>query len=100
MSFARKSPLFESEAERRGKIASDTPGEYHFEDQLDAVRLIQANVRGAGLPYKRLAEGGSMSGSTVSNMASGKTRFPRFSTMFGLISVLNLEIVVRRKPPK
>lgn len=98
MALARKSPLFESEAERRGKIASDTPGEYHFSDQLDAVRLIQANVRQAKTPYKKLAEGGGMAGSTVGNMASGKTKWPRWSTMFGLVAVMDLEVVVRRKP--
>ena len=98
MARAARKPLFESEAERRGKIASDTPGEYHFDDQFDAVKLIQANVRQARMPYKKLAEGGNMSGSTVGNMASGKTRFPRWSTMFGLVGVMGLEVLVRRKP--
>lgn len=97
MALSQKSPVFESEAERRGKIASDTPGEYVFNDQNDAVKLVQGQVREAHMPYKRLAEGGNMSGSTVSNMASGKTRFPRFSTMFGLLATMDIEVLFRRR---
>ena len=98
MALSRKSPIFETETERRGKVQSDQPGEYHFSDQFDAVKLLQGEVRHARVPRKQLAEGGGMASSTVSNMASGKTRWPRWSTMFGLVGVMGLEVVVRRKP--
>lgn len=96
MALAQKSPLFESEAERRGKIKSDTVGEFHFEDPLDAVHFVAGQVRQSKLKYKNIAVAGSMSGSTVGNMASGKTRYPRFSTMFGLTGAMGLEVVFKR----
>ena len=87
-------PLIESEAERRGKLNSDTPGEFHFEDPFDAVNYVAGRVRSSSQKYSQLAKG-HMSPSTVSNMASGKTHYPRFSTMAGLLGALGDELVIR-----
>jgi transcriptional regulator with XRE-family HTH domain len=36
-----------------------------------------------------------MSPSTVSNLASGKTHYPRFSTITGILGALGYETVIR-----
>ena len=87
--------VYESAAERRGRLASQDPGELVFTDQFGYVEAMRGRIRASGQKYKRLAEQGDMSGSTVSNMASGKTRLPRFSTMFGLAAGLGLEVTFR-----
>lgn len=89
-----KRPIVESEAERRGKLTSDTPGEFHFDDPFDAVNYVAAQVRLSDRKYSQLAAG-NMASSTVSNMASGKTHYPRFSTMSGLLGALGKELVIR-----
>jgi hypothetical protein len=95
--------LVESEAERRGRLNSDEPGEMVFTSQLAYVEAMQARVRrvtassggDAKVRQKDLAKDGEMSASTVGNMASGKTHYPRFSTMFGLASAMGVEVVLR-----
>jgi hypothetical protein len=90
-----KSPMFESESERRGKLRTDTAGEFHFEDTADAVSFVAGQVRRSRMKYNALAKAGSMSGSTVSNMATGKTHYPRFSTMAGLLGAMGLEVIFK-----
>jgi len=101
---ARKLRLVESEAERRGKLASDEPGEMVFTSQLAYVEAMQVRVRRATLgegsdatkvKQKDVAKQGEMSPSTVGNMASGKTHWPRFSTMFGIAAALGVEVILR-----
>ena len=91
----RRFEVFESAAVRRGRLASQDPGEMVFTDQFGYVEAMRGQIRSSDQKYKRLAEQGDMSGSTVSNMASGKTRLPRFSTMFGLAAALGLEVTFR-----
>lgn len=101
MSSARRFTVVDNAAQRRGRLASDEPGEMVFTDQFSYVQAMQGQVRSVATKhdhkhsYKKLAEEGEMSGSTVSNMASGKTRLPRFSTMFGLAAALGLEVTFR-----
>jgi predicted XRE-type DNA-binding protein len=100
----RKLRLVESEAERRGRMASDEPGEMVFTSQLAYVEAMQARVRKATVntgseaqrvKQKDIASQGEMSTSTVGNMASGKTHYPRFSTMFGIAAALGVEVILR-----
>lgn len=95
MTAHRRFKLFESAAERRGRLASDEPGEMVFSDQFGYVEAMRGRIRSSDQKYKKLALDGEMSGTTVSNMASGKTRLPRFSTMFGLAAALGLEVTFR-----
>lgn len=96
---ARRFKVFESEAERRGKLQSDTPGEFHFTDTTDAIAYVANEVRTSSMKYSKLAsESGSIkSPQTVSKLAHGETRFPRFSTMAGLISALGKEMVIKKR---
>lgn len=101
----RKFRVVESEAERRGRLAAEEPGEMVFASRFAAIEAIQARVRRAthgegAVKQKDLAKQGEMSGSTVGNMASGKTKHPRFETMFGIADALGLEVAFkpRRRP--
>jgi hypothetical protein len=74
-----------------------------FTSQLAYVEAMQARIRRATahsggdtkVKQKDIAEQGEMSPSTVGNMASGKTHFPRFSTMFGIAAALGVEVILR-----
>lgn len=59
------------------------------EDVLDRLR---AEIFEDGRPYKVLAAQMKISPSTLQNIASGKTMWPRPKTLFPLIQVLGLEI--------
>jgi hypothetical protein len=91
----RRFEVYESAAERRGRLASSEPGELVFTDQFGYVEAMRGRINASGEKKKKLAEQGDMSPSTVGNMASGKTRLPRFATMFGLAASLGLEVTFR-----
>jgi len=86
--------VFETQAERRGRLAAEKAGEWVFTDTADYVSMMASQVRRSKQKYSRLAQG-RMAGSTVSNLASGKTHYPRFSTMFGIADALGLEVTFR-----
>jgi hypothetical protein len=99
-------PVIENEATRRGRLASDKPGEYHYSSFDDYVDFMAAEVRLSGMNMAALARASDTikSGSTVSHLAYGwndakgkhrQTHQPRFSTMFGLAGALGLEVVIR-----
>ena len=91
----RNRPLIEVPAAARAKDASDTPGEYHFDDTLDYVNFVSGKLRQSKMKFAHVAKGGGMSGTTVSNMASGQTHYPRFSTITGILGALGYETVIR-----
>jgi DNA-binding Xre family transcriptional regulator len=88
-------------AEERGKLASDRVGEFHYEDTSDYVSLAASLLRKSHMKYSHVATATGMSGSTASNLASGKTRYPRFSTIANILGALGYETVIRsgRKKP-
>jgi hypothetical protein len=99
-------PIIENEATRRGRLASDTPGEFHYTSFDDYVDFMAGQVRSSGMNMAALARASDTikSGSTVSHLAYGwndnkgkhrRTRQPRFSTMFGLAGALGLEVIMR-----
>lgn len=91
----RRRPIVEDAATTRGRDASDTPGEFHFGDQGDYVTFTAGLLRQSGMKFKDVATACSMSPSTASNLAGGKTRYPRFSTIAGTLGALGYETVIR-----
>jgi DNA-binding Xre family transcriptional regulator len=87
--------FIETPAEERGKLNSDRPGEYHYEEMADYVSLTASLLRRSHMKYNHIAKATGMSGSTASNLASGKTRFPRFSTIAGILGAMGYETVIR-----
>lgn len=94
-SMRRRQPIVEDAATIRGRDASDTPGEYHFADNTDYVKFTAGLLKQSGLKFKDVANAADMSPSTASNLAGGKTRFPRFSTIAGTLGALGYETVIR-----
>lgn len=90
-----KPALVESPATERGRLASDKAGEFHFEDTADYCAFVAGRLRQSHMKFSHVAKGGAMSPSTVSNMASGKTHYPRFSTITGILGALGYETVIR-----
>lgn len=87
--------VVEDAATTRGRTAAEKPGEFQFNDQLDYVTFTAGLLRQSKIKFSKVAEAGGMSPSTTSNMASGKTRYPRFSTISGILGALGYETVIR-----
>lgn len=88
-------PTVDSPAADRALLKSDTPGEYHFDDTLDYVSFVAGLLRRSHMKYANVAKGGGMCASTVSNLASGKTHYPRFGTITGSLGAMGYETVIR-----
>lgn len=100
------SPVFETPAERRGRLAAERAGEFIFTSFDDYVAAMAAKVRRSGKNMAAIARASDTikSGTTVSNLAHGwtdkngrkhQTQQPRFSTMFGIADALGLEVTFR-----
>jgi hypothetical protein len=91
--------VVETEAERRGRLQAEQPGEFVFQTTDDYIAAMAAQVRQSGLKPGSIAKASDTikSGTTVSKLASGQTHFPRFSTMFGVAAALGVEVVFRRR---
>jgi len=63
------------------------------ESFIDAVR---DEVFRSALTYQDIAHGAGVSKQTVHNLATGKTRWPRDPTLFGVIHTLRLGIRLER----
>jgi hypothetical protein len=87
--------IIEHPAATRGRDASDKAGEYSFGDTSDYVQFTASLLRQSSLKYSAVARAGSMSPTTASNLANGKTHYPRFSTMTGILGALGYETVIR-----
>ena len=61
------------------------------------IEEVRQGIFGEKITRKALAEEVGVSPSTIGNLVSGKTRWPRPSTLFPLLDALDLELVVRRK---
>jgi len=88
-------PIIEHPATERARLASDKAGEFHFDDTADYCTFVAARLRQSSMKFNHVAKGGGMSASTVSNMASGKTHYPRFSTITGILGALGYETIIR-----
>lgn len=87
--------LIEDAAAQRGRLQSDRVGEHHFNDTADYVSFTAGLLRQSQMKYKHVAAAASMSPTTASNLASGKTHYPRFSTIAGTLGALGYETVIR-----
>ena len=94
----KKAPVVESAAATRGRDQSDRPGEFHFSDSIDYVSFTAGLLRQSHMKYSNVASAGNMSPSTASNLAHGKTRYPRFSTISGILGALGYETIIRGGP--
>ncbi len=79
----------------RGRDAARRPGEFSFDGTADYIKFTASIVRQSNMKYSAIAKAGEMSPTTCSNLASGKTHYPRFSTISGILGALGYETVIR-----
>jgi transcriptional regulator with XRE-family HTH domain len=61
------------------------------------IERVRQEIFRDGDGYKSLAEKTGVATSTIGNLASGKTRWPRPTTLFPLLDVLDLEMRLVKK---
>jgi DNA-binding Xre family transcriptional regulator len=70
--------------------------EHSFDNLEEMCSFLQRQIIESHSKMKTLAEKANVCPMTVSNLAHGKTRFPRFGTVLELLRALGYEVVVRR----
>ena len=65
-------------------------------DSFAACKLVQEEVLRAKRTYTDIGNRAGIANSTVSNIASGKTRFPRIETIIRILGALGWMIVAQR----
>lgn len=64
----------------------------NFTSAESLIEKVRQEIFHDGGTYKGLAVKTGVSGSTIANLASGKTRWPRPTTLFPLLQTLGLEM--------
>lgn len=68
----------------------------HLVDSPVAIKLLQDELLRSKLSYTEIARQSSVSISTVSNIASGTTRWPRLETIIRILGGLGWRIIAER----
>lgn len=74
-------------------------GKRSFTSAESLIEQVRVQIFKSGRPYKDIAADTKVAQSTIANLASGKTRWPRPTTLFPMLEALNMELalVPRRK---
>lgn len=67
-------------------------------DSMAATKLVQDELLRSKTTYSAIAAKAAIASSTVSNIASGQTRFPRIETIIRLLGALGWVITAQRQP--
>lgn len=67
-----------------------------FTSRERLIDALREEIFRDGRPYKIIAEKVGVGKSTINNIASGKTRWPRDTTLFPLLGALGLRIHLER----
>lgn len=70
----------------------------HLVDSPVAIKLLQEELLTSKSTYTAIARKAQVAITTVSNIASGQTRWPRLETIIRILSALDWEIIARRAP--
>jgi hypothetical protein len=70
----------------------------HLVDSPVAIKLLQEELLISKSTYTAIAKKAIVANSTVSNIASGTTKWPRLETIIRILSALDWEIVAQRRP--
>lgn len=69
--------------------------EFTFKNEVELYKFLAREIAVRKVKFSKFAEKADMSTNTVSRMAHGETQFPRFSTVFHMLSALGYELVVK-----
>lgn len=70
------------------RLQAARPRTYTSAERL--IEEVRTKIFEHGGTYKEIAASTGVSGSTISNLAQGKTRWPRPTTLFPLLNTLKL----------
>lgn len=68
----------------------------HLVDSPVAIKLLQEELLISKQTYTLIAHKARVANSTVQNIASGKTRWPRLETIIRILSALDWQIIAQR----
>lgn len=74
------------------KIIPIRPKSYTTPEKF--IEEIRKQIFSSQIPYKELAVKCGVGPSTIQNLASGKTRWPRPTTLFPLLHALNVKLQI------
>lgn len=66
-------------------------------DSLAAIKLVRAEIFRSKRTYRDIAKGAAVSPSTVGNIASEKTHWPRIETVIRVLGALGWVITAQRR---
>jgi transcriptional regulator with XRE-family HTH domain len=69
----------------------------HLVDSPVAIKLLQEELLASHQFYKAIATKAQVSSSTVSNIASGQTRWPRLETIIRILSALGWTVMAQKQ---
>lgn len=72
-------------------------GKRSYTSAEDLIEEVRRELFGSGEAYKQLATKVGVASSTIANIASGQTKWPRPTTLFPLLDTLGLEMKVVKK---
>lgn len=82
---------------RAAKIIPMPVRKRSFTTAEDLIEEVRKELFGSGHAYKALAIKTGVAPSTIANIASGQTKWPRPTTLFPLLDTLGLEMRVVKK---
>jgi hypothetical protein len=68
--------------------------EWHLTSE-EVCPFVAHHIKASKLTYSAIAGQAQCSPQTVSNIAAGETRFPRYATVVNILVTLGFEVVVR-----
>lgn len=68
-----------------------------FTSAEELIEEVRTEIYRSGMKYRDIAEKVGVSKSTVYSLASGKTRWPRPTTLFPLLDSMKLELRLMKK---
>jgi DNA-binding phage protein len=70
----------------------------HLVDSPVALKLVRDELLAYKHTYKAVAAKAQVASSTVANIASGQTKWPRLETTIRILSALGWQITAQRRP--
>lgn len=82
---------------RQTVVSLNAGRQIKIDDGPKTVALVQAEIWRAGGDFGKIAAGADLSVSTVANIASGNTQFPRLRTIIRILGALGWDIYAQER---
>lgn len=85
-------------AARQSVVSMNKGRQIKIDDGPKTVSLVQTEIWRAGGDFIKIATRADLSVSTVANIASGNTQFPRLRTIIRILGALGWDIYAQERP--